>query len=189
MKKTALPRILAGLLVLLGTGHVVWAAATNAPSRFDYESFRIISDRNIFNASRSPRGGGGRRDRSTEKAIKTESFALLGTLSYEKGIFAFFDGSSSEYRKALKPEDTIAGFKITAISPNLVKLEGKGTNIEMTVSMQMKKEDEGEWHLAGSTRTTEPASSATSTNTPANTAGLSDLERRLMEQREKELNK
>ena len=27
---------------------------------------------------------------------------LVGTMTYEKGTFAFFDGSSSEYRKALK---------------------------------------------------------------------------------------
>ena len=192
MKKTAFPRIFAGLLVILGTCHLARAAATNAPSRFDYESFRIISERNIFDANRSPRGGRNRRDRSTDRSIKTESFALLGTMSYEKGIFAFFDGTSSEYRKARTAMDTIAGFKITEISPNLVKLEGNGTNIEMTVSMQMKKEEEGEWHLAGSGKSIEASpslTSDTSTNAPEGAAGLSALEEKLMKQREQELNK
>jgi len=33
-------------------------------------------------------------------------------MSYEKGPFAFFEGSSSEFQKVLKQDDTIAGFKI-----------------------------------------------------------------------------
>jgi len=39
-------------------------------------------------------------------------------LSYEKGLFAFFDGSSPDYRKVLKEEDTIAVFKIAEIQPS-----------------------------------------------------------------------
>ena len=52
---------------------------------------------------------------------------LVGTMTYEKGTFAFFDGSSSEYRKALKRAGIIAGYKLTSIAANSVEL-ASGTN-------------------------------------------------------------
>jgi hypothetical protein len=91
--------------------------ATNAPA-LDYSSFKIIADRNIFNlnrSARSARGGGGAR-----KQTKVETISLVGTLFSEKGRLAFFDSSSSQYKKVLKPADTIAGFKIKDIALNHV---------------------------------------------------------------------
>ena len=43
------------------------------------------------------------------------AFGLTGTLCSEKGAYAFFDGTSSAYRKVLKPEETIAGYKVAEI--------------------------------------------------------------------------
>ena len=54
-------------------------------------------------------------------------------MTYEKGTFAFFDGTSSDYKKALKLTDVIAGYKVTNIAPNGVKL-ASGTNaLELSV--------------------------------------------------------
>jgi len=75
---------------------------------------------------------------------------LVGTLHYEKGSFAFFEGSSAQYRIVLEPSDLIAGYKITDIAPSYVTLEAtNGQAITMRVGMQMKKRDEGEWLLTG----------------------------------------
>ena len=76
-----------------------------------------------------------------------ESFALLGTMSYAKGSVAFFDGSSSSFKKALKPADTIATYKIKEIAQNGVKLESGGKEVELRVGMQMRRQDEGEWQI------------------------------------------
>src|SRR5262249_468863 len=66
------------------------------------QNFRIVTERNIFDPNRGP----AIRPRSGPTR-STDYFALVGTMSYEKGLFAFFDGTSSEYRKALKLGDSI----------------------------------------------------------------------------------
>src|SRR5262245_49763727 len=63
------------------------------------DAFRLIADRNIFNPNRSGRTP--EREytrREPERRVRTESLALVGTMSYDHGLFAFFDGSNSDYR-------------------------------------------------------------------------------------------
>ena len=126
-------------------------SATNALVVQDYSSFNVIADRSIFDPNRSRRstrgGGGGGPER---KAVKVESFTLVGTMSYAKGELAFFDGSESQYRKAFKPQGTIAGYKLTVIAANSVKLEKDGKTIEMFMGAQMKKRDDDPWELTAS---------------------------------------
>jgi hypothetical protein len=156
-------------------------------AKLDYTSFRIVSDRNIFNASRS-RSRGGRSNQETRKPTRVDSFALVGTIDYEKGPHAFFDGSSSEFRKVLKPQGTIAGYKVTDIAQNSVKLVAGDKKIELLVGMQMRREDEGEWKLAArgesfSSRST-GASAGTADGAPSGPMG--DVLARLMQQRDQE---
>ncbi len=96
------------------------AAGTN---RLDYSAFKLIVDRNIFDPNRFPRRGPG--SRPAPKSV--DSLTLVGTMTYEKGTFAFFDGTSSDYKKALKLNDVVAGHKVTNITPNSVTLAA-GTN-------------------------------------------------------------
>ncbi len=189
-------------------------AAPVAPvGKTDYVAFKIINDRNIFNPNRTSRSAAPVVTTERPKVVKVESFALLGTMSYAKGSVAFFDGSNSSYKKAAKPADTIANYKIKEIAPNGVKLESGGKEVELRVGMQMRRQDEGEWQIGSKTEsyaTTSRSSSndspksATSTSRedgastppPATTGtdsgaggGASDLLKRLMEQRAKELAK
>jgi hypothetical protein len=142
-------------------------ATNNAPSRLDFPSFHLISERNIFNANRYVRRAGEapRRVEPDRRYTRTESFALVGTMSYEKGRFAFFEGSSSQFNQVLKVSDVIGGFKIAEVTPNSVKLEPTSTNsqpVELPVGMQLKRQDEGEWKL--SERTDTPRSYASSSS-------------------------
>ena len=165
------------LVLLTAAGRKAGAQTTNSSSRLDYPSFQIISDRNIFNPNRS-----GRSSRSTrkepEKTVKIESFALVGTLSYEKGSFAIFDGSSSDYRTVLKPAESIAGHKIKEIAYDHVKLAStatNGTDIQLAVGMQMKRQDEEEWRPGARTGSfaTSSAPAASSTNSEASSGSSS----------------
>src|SRR5579862_1681456 len=79
------------------------SATNNSASPFDYSAFQLIAERNIFDPNRAPRS-----IRNTTQPKTTDSFTLVGTMSYEKGIFAFFDGNSSDYKKVLKPDESIA---------------------------------------------------------------------------------
>lgn len=182
--------IKAALVFLIAPCLSLSAQDSNSSSRLDYLSFRIISERNIFNPNRSARSTRGERE--TERPVRTESFALLGTMSYEKGRFAFFDGTSSEYRKALQTADTIAGYKIAEIAPNHVKLESTNHQaIELRVGMQMKKQNEEEWQLSVRTESsqiaTSPTTSSEKTNASSSVGEESDVLKKLMQKREEEL--
>lgn len=173
------------------------AVSTNRVMRQDFSSFKIISDRNIFNSGRSgrsPRSGGGGEP---SRQAKVDSFSLVGTLAYEKGWFAFFDGSGSEYRKVLQRDGAIAGYKIIDITPAQVKLKVDDKEIEMRVGTQMRRQEEGEWQLvaqAGAYAAAPRGSSSRGVNSTADTGSgsggeESDLLKRMMQKREAEDNK
>ncbi|HEY2951743.1 MAG TPA: hypothetical protein VGK40_04120 [Verrucomicrobiae bacterium] len=183
-----------GLLCLLGTALTAGAQETNSPARparLNYDSFRIISQRNIFNPNRSSRGDRTpimTTRREPDRRVRTESFALVGTMSYEKGSFAFFDGTSSQYQRTLQPADTIAGYTITDIASSHVKLESTNSQtIELPVGMEMRRRDEGEWLLA--VRAESQGSSSRVSSSGASAGGDADeIMKRLIQKREQEAN-
>jgi len=146
MKRTLSNLVL--LLVVAGSPTPAAQPEKSSPG-MDYESFRIVTERNIFDPNRSGRSGRGSHSRKgSSKRVPGEFFALLGTLSYEKGSFAFFDGSSSQYRSVLETSNNIAGYTIAAITASHVRLElTNGQAIELPVGMQMNKQDQGDWTL------------------------------------------
>ncbi len=123
------------------------AAGSRGPSRLDYASLRMIADRNIFNPNRSSRSGRSER-REFRRPIQVDSFSLVGTMGYEKGFFAFFDGSSLQYRKALKVDDTIAGYRLLQVGHDWVKLAAGSNTMDLKIGQQMRREDEGPWHVS-----------------------------------------
>ena len=129
----------------------------------------------------------------------------MGTMIYEKGNFAFFDGSGSQYRKTVKAGDSLGSYKLTEVGPNQVKLTGANQEWALKVGQELRRENEGEWKLgvrSGMIANTESTSSGTNSSTdsssataeangsdpePAANAGpISDVLRRMMEARAKE---
>jgi hypothetical protein len=184
--------------IVLIVGSNVFAQETNSTSRLDFPAFRIIAERNIFNPNRSGRSPRNYEKSRQERRVRTEAFALRGTMSYEKGRFAFFEGTSLDYRKALETADTIAGFKIAAVGPDSVKLESNGKQVELQVGMQMKKPEGGDWELASGTDSVDMTAAAPASADPNATpgsqktevsspGGASDILKRLMQKREQDL--
>jgi hypothetical protein len=154
------------------------------PAKPDFSAFKIITERNVFDPNRVPHRPG-----FQPKPKTVESFALVGVMTYEKGTFAFFDGTSSDYRKALKAADTIAGFKLTNIEDNAVKLILGTNQVDLRVGMQLRREEAGDWVPSSQTDAyAAPAASATaSTQSPAGAGGgESDVLERLRKKREQE---
>jgi hypothetical protein len=180
------------LLVMLAMTNGFFAAAqpTNAPAGTDFSSFRLIADRNIFDPNRYPH-----TIRSTRRATGNRApvFSLAGTMTYKKGMIAFFDGTDPDYRKVLAPNGVIAGYKVVAITLHGVKLESAGKTVEMKVGAQMRQEGKGEWQLAGpgelpvsAVDTGAPASDAPAPAADSSLEG-NDVLKKLMQQREQEL--
>ena len=190
-------------------------SAMTGSTRLDSSSFRVISERNIFNPNRSPRYAPRTERREYRRPNRVDSLSLVGTMSYEKGQFAFFDGSSYEFRKTLKPSDSIAGYKVIAVGRDRVLLAAGTNALELKVGTQMRREDEGAWHVgdrsdaypsvgstAGSTSSSASdvagtASTSGTTNTAASSAeapaaasgDAAEILKRLMQRREQEMNK
>jgi hypothetical protein len=150
------------LLMLLSVGLPSDAQVTNAASSSDYTAFRIINERNIFNPRRSASYVPSQRpyQRATRRR---ESFALVGTMNYdEKGPLAFFEGSSSDYRKVLKLNDKIAGFSVAAIEASRVKLATATNQVELPVGMQLTHDENRGWQVSERAETIAPRPSSSS---------------------------
>jgi len=191
------------LAVLLLITPSLAAADTNTPVRRDYSSFQTISERNIFNSRRSGRST--RPARETSRPRVVDSFQLVGTLCHDRGEVAFFDGTSSDYRKAYSPGGTIAGHQISSITPTNVHLAAGTNTITLRVGDRMRRdEDDKEWRLASSEesfttapdrrtfssdsrpQTTDRSQAAASTASGA-AGDESEILKKLMEKREREL--
>ena len=113
------------------------SANTNATGT-SLESFRIISERNIFNQNRSSRSA--RREETAERrAPVVQSISLVGTMSYAKGDFAFFEGTRPEYKKPVKIGDWIAGYEVKEIKPDGVKIANETNHFEIRVGQQLRR--------------------------------------------------
>jgi len=130
-----------------------------APATGTFDDFKSIPDRNIFNTRRL--AGRVQSDASSQPQPRrervVESFSLLGTLEYEKGRVAFFEGSSSSLRKSAKVDETIAGCKITAIEPSAITLEADGKPVQLKVGYMLRREDQGQWQTREAERPYEAA--------------------------------
>jgi hypothetical protein len=179
-------KFLSVTLVLAACG-TPFAEQTNTASKLDYSFFRIIPDRNIFNPNRYPHRSGTRRTDSAHG----DAFQLVGTMSYKKGTFAFFDGSNADYQKVLERDGSIAGFTLTAIGPDVVILTVSNKPVELKVGDQMHRDEEAGWQLVQGAEAPSVSASPSIENTDAPAedidGGQNDVLRKLMQRREEEL--
>ena len=181
---------------ILGAGIVagisIYAQPAGTDSAPSFDSFKIIIRNNIFDPNRSPRIAYTNRSQRVERRA-TDYIALVGTMSYEKGKFAFFDGSNDQYKKVLEPGASLAGYTVKEITQNDVTLAANGKEFQMKVGTQLRNDGQSGWKL--STNTDLPAevasngeSTAESSAPPAGaTPQMSDVLKKLMEQRQQEL--
>lgn len=173
-------------------------AATTPGARSDsavtpsanFDAFRVISDRNIFNPNRT-----GRRERTTEERVpRLDVISLVGTMESDRGLRAFFDGSEGSFRKALRVGESVDKFKVTQIAPNVVELERDGKSFPVRVGQQLRRPEGSDWNLVGEDVARREAQAKATADTrsdptapPIIPANVDDVTRRMMERRQKEL--
>jgi len=174
-------------------GREAIAQETNRTARPDYAAFRIIAERNIFNANRIP--GMVRTIRETRDPARVDAFRLVGIMEYDKGLFAFFDGTSSDYKKALQSQGRIADYALTNLTADSVTLAAEGKKLELRVGMQVRREENGEWQVSasgdlpaasGGSPGSGGGSAASGTSGDDSGGDLSEVLKKLMQQREQE---
>ena len=128
--------------------------STNVPGPTDYPLFsQFIADRNIFNPARFSLAQRPITPQRTRPKVYP-TFGLVGTMAYEKGMFAFFDGNSAEYQMVLYASESnrIAGFIIAEVTPAGVKLQtaDKTQSMPLKIGDSLQQQDDGSWNLGGS---------------------------------------
>jgi hypothetical protein len=188
------------LAFALAAGGAFAQSTNKVPGPEEYSSFsRFITDRNIFDPNREPHYTSRPRTRTrthTTRPSGAPTFTLVGTISYSKGMFAFFNGNNSDLKKALPIAGSIAGYTVTEISQGRVQLETPDKQtLELKVGDSMQEQN-GKWELAENSglpietgaETATPENSTANEPTPAANPALesNDVLKRLMEQKEKE---
>lgn len=188
-------------LVLLATLGLRLAAADATPApatdrsaarggTLGFDAFRIVSERNIFDPNRT-----GRSARSGDPAPRADILSLVGTMHYEKGLYAFFDGSGPTFQKALHEGEPIADYTVTRITQDSVALARSGQSTTLAIGQQLRRPVGGDWSAAEPvTVRAEPdpgqaadAPAPTTNPTPTSSTGSDDVLKRLMDQRQKKL--
>ena len=197
-------RLAGSLLALWLAAGAACAQSTDIPGPSDYARFsHFITDRNIFNPDRQPhtynRNSTYRSYRTSRPRAGTPGIQFVGTMNYEKGMFAFFGGNSADLSQVLQVGGKIAGYTITEIAQDAVRLEAadKKEQTLLKVGSGFRQEN-GKWLLAApgeipaASSGTETAGSSGSDSSgsapaaPTSAGEPNDILKRLMQQREKE---
>jgi hypothetical protein len=190
------------LLAAFALTNGIWvrAQSNSVPGAADYAQFsQFVTDRNIFDPNRvphtiyTPRV----RVRTTHTRVSAApAFSLVGTMSYAKGVFAFFNGNDPDLKKALPVNAKIADYTVRQIAPGRVWLESadKKETLELKVGDVMRQ-DGASWEWSGTGDLPVAANSAAAAENPpdgetsaAPSPALQQNEvlKRLMELRKKE---
>jgi len=189
------------LALALVNGFYAGAQSNGVPGPTAYPAFsRFIAERNIFDPSRYPRLSPTRSNYRPRVSRSAPEFTLVGTMSYEKGMFAFFDGNNSDLRKVLYQSGSagIAGYTVAEITLAGVTLQtaDKKQTVRMKIGDMMRQEG-SVWQLAGpgelptsASESATPADEGSSTDAgpaPGAAGAPNDVLKRLMQLREQEL--
>ena len=131
-------------------GAVWWSAAVVAAAAplaggTDFTPYQLIGQRNIFDPNRVPHV---RSSSAHATARVVDSFSFVGTMSYSKGTFAFFDGTSPDFRKVLELGGSVADFNVAAITPKSVTLLAGTNETILPLGAQMRRDDDGHWVIS-----------------------------------------
>ncbi|MDQ3625279.1 MAG: hypothetical protein M3463_22835 [Verrucomicrobiota bacterium] len=195
------PAPLAALIAIGSAGVLMLppsAAGQTAERTQNYDAFRLVRTRNIFDPDRrAARSDNAPRPQTTTATGRPNYVAVTGTMVAAGKSLAFFTGSRPEYSKVISLRDTIADFTITGITPKEVELERAGKQIVVPVGRQLPLEgaaaassDPGPWPPApdahGANAASPPEAAPSTSSSPPD---KNELLRRMMERRAKEISK
>lgn len=112
-----------------------------ASSPTNFVPFQIIAERNIFAAHPSKKS----TPPKTPRPAVTEHLTLVGTLSSQKGVYAFFDASTPELRRVRQVGENFGDCMLTEIAFQQVKLKCGDTELTLRVGSSLTRDDAGPW--------------------------------------------
>lgn len=179
-------------------------APAQSPSANDgYNAFRMVRTRNIFDPERRAVRTEAPRPAAPQTPARDNYISLTGTMVTTDKSLAFFAGSKSEFNKVLGRGEAIADYKIKSVLTTGVELERDGKPLVLGVGRQLTLEGAGAGTVGVATASepvpaptptvdssiSAPPAAASSAPAPAAPGAQSDILKRMMERRQKEMSK
>jgi hypothetical protein len=193
------PCLLAAAAILFA---ITAAASAQSSGRTQgFATFEQLRTKNIFDPNRRAVRPSAPSDapRPTSTRSRASSFTLTGTMVADNQTLAFFSGTRADSGRVLRVGDSVAHFKIAAITGAAVDLEhaGRRTTLPVGRSLEVQgstdpgdSEPEPDEPAPADDQTAAANAAASSSSAPAAAPGGKDeMLRRLMERRQQELSK
>ena len=155
-------------------------AVATAPAG-NLEAFALLTERNIFNPNRTART----RTAPEEKPVRTEEVALVGVVGFGQSTAAVFHSADPRLKGEAGPGGRLGEFTVVAVSPSAVELRAGERTFTLAVAQRLTRVEGGEWTAsAAPVPEARSRTEAAPVEVPAN---ASEVLKRLMKQREKQL--
>lgn len=155
-------------------------AVATAPAG-NLEAFALLTERNIFNPNRTART----RAAPEEKPVRTEEVALVGVVGFGQSTAAVFHSADPRLKGEAGPGGRLGEFTVVAVSPSAVELRAGERTFTLAVAQRLTRVEGGEWTAsAAPVPEARSRTEAAPVEVPAN---ASEVLKRLMKQREKQL--
>lgn len=155
-------------------------AVATAPAG-NLEAFALLTERNIFNPNRTART----RTAPEEKPVRTEEVALVGVVGFGQSTAAVFHSADPRLKGEAGPGGRLGEFTVVAVSPSAVELRAGERSFTLAVAQRLTRVEGGEWTAsAAPVPEARSRTEAAPVEVPAN---ASEVLKRLMKQREKQL--
>lgn len=154
------------LFVSLVLGCSAWGEPTTSQNTSDkaptFEAFRILIERNIFDASRKPLVGA---SSDTDALMPpSQTLRLMGTWIEGDHRVALFEGMPEQTHQTLEEGGEVAGYHIERIRADAVVLSVASGNTELRVGACLAKGQDGAWKVSDDTTdSAQPATPAAGT--------------------------
>jgi outer membrane biosynthesis protein TonB len=153
-----------------------------------FDTFRILIDRNIFSAKRTPKSAAGAAAKDGAPKPKTQVLRLMGTYLTPERTLALFEGTDSVPGGGIKQGESIAGYRLEEIRVDAAVLSNDKGKIEVPVGSGLSQAEDKSWALVDKPVVEHPAA-ASSAAAPGSSpeAAASDPVEKLRARRRKEL--
>ncbi|MFM9091470.1 MAG: hypothetical protein ACKOUK_07005 [Verrucomicrobiota bacterium] len=156
------------------------AAGTAAPAG-SLEAFALVTERNIDNPNRTART----RAAPEEKPVRTEEVALVGVVGFGATSAAVFHSADPRLKGEAGPGGRLGDFTVVSVSPAAVELRAGERTYSLAVAQRLTRVEGGDWTAsAAPVPESRSRAEAAPVEIPAN---ASEVLKRLMKQREKQL--
>ncbi len=171
--------------------------AADAPAGEGFKGYRNVRLRNIFDPSRQrdPTEGAPAPKPVSTGPARSPFIALTGTMVRPEKALGFFTGSATDHNRVIAAGETIAGYKVRAITITGAELEHEGKALTLPVGRQIPLEGSNAGTaqpFAPDTSAVAPVVSSTepsSTTSSAPSGPAADIIQRMKDRRRKETSK